>query len=184
MRWEATYNAVAPEKGDTFDLLGWVTLENMSGKDFENAAIKLMAGDVARAQPQVVAYSGGMYGVAGPALQQPQVTERAFDEYHLYTLARAATVLDREIKQVEFVRAAGVPAKRIYVYDGYRIDPQYASNEFALRTQANYGVGSNSKVSGMLEFKNSEAANLGMPLPKGKVKMYRRDSDARNEFIC
>ena len=52
MRWEADYNAVAPEKGDTFDIIGWVTLENMSGKDFENASVKLMAGDVARAQPE------------------------------------------------------------------------------------------------------------------------------------
>lgn len=182
MRWEATYNAVAPEKGDTFDLIGWVTLENMSGKDFENASIKLMAGDVARAQPVAMSYGSFSAGTGG-ALQPPQVTERSFDEYHLYTLSRSTTVLDREIKQVEFVRAASVPAKRIYVYDGFRIDPQYGFNESAFRTQANYGVASNPKVWVMLEFKNSEAAHLGMPLPKGKVKMYRRDVDGRNEFI-
>ena len=51
MRWEATYNAVAPEKGDVFDLIGWVTLENMSGRDFEEASVKLMAGDVSKIQP-------------------------------------------------------------------------------------------------------------------------------------
>ncbi|HYL77971.1 MAG TPA: DUF4139 domain-containing protein [Bryobacteraceae bacterium] len=183
MRWEATYNAVAPEKGDVFDLIGWVTLENMSGKDFENASIKLMAGDVARApnQSERLQVFTSM-GAAGGAMQQPQVTERAFDEYHLYTLARPATVLDREIKQVEFVRATSVPAKRVYVYDGFRIDPQFINNQFALRTE-NYGVSSNTKVWVMLEFKNSEAARLGMPLPKGKVKMYRRDVDGRNEFI-
>jgi hypothetical protein len=183
MRWEATYNAIAPEKGDTFDLLGWVTLENMSGKDFENASVKLMAGDVARAQTGGATMQMAVSAGYGGGAFQPQVTERTFDEYHLYTLARPATVLDREIKQVEFVRAASVPSKRIYVYDGYRMDPQYASNEYALRTQPNYGVVSNTKVWVMIEFKNSEAGHLGMPLPKGKVKMYRRDMDGRNEFI-
>ena len=180
MRWEATYNAVAPEKGDTFDLIGWVTLENMSGKDFENSSIKLMAGDVARAQPQRPTMAA-VGGYAGYASAQPPVTEHEFDEYHLYTLARPTTLLDREVKQVEFIRATGVPAKRIYVYDGLRLDPQYLNNQFALRNE-NYGVQSNNKVWVMLEFKNSDAAHLGMPLPKGKVKMYRRDADGRNEF--
>lgn len=185
MRWEANYNAVAPEKGDTFDIIGWVTLENMSGKDFENASVKLMAGDVARIQEGVV---GGRAGYAMDAMEQsgakPAVTERAFEEYHLYTLERATTVLDREIKQVEFVRASNVPAARIYVYDGFKLDPRYRGWDYSsIRTQAEYGTASNPKVWVMLEFKNSEASHLGMPLPKGKVKVYRRDVDARNEFI-
>jgi len=89
MRWEANYNAVAPEKGDTFDIIGWVTLENMSGKDFENANVKLMAGDVARVQPsggpREVATESLVMGIGAPAAP---VTERAFEEYHLYTLER------------------------------------------------------------------------------------------------
>jgi hypothetical protein len=185
MRWEANYNAVAPEKGDTFDIIGWVTLENMSGMDFENASVKLMAGDVARAQPEQsrsdeIMMLGAMSGrAAGPA-----VTERAFEEYHLYTLQRPTTVLDREIKQVEFVRAANVPAKRIYVYDGFKVDERYRGwNYDSIRREASYGTESNPKVWVMLEFKNSETAHLGMPLPKGKVKVYRRDVDGRNEFI-
>ena len=185
MRWEASYNAVAPEDGDTFDIVGWVTLENMSGKDFEEANVKLMAGDVARVQaPGVVgglssARSMEAYNAAGPA-----VTERAFEEYHLYTLQRPTTVLDREIKQVEFVRAANVPAERIYVYDGWKPDPRYRHWSYSdIRNRADYGVLSNSKVWVMLEFENSEDSNLGMPLPKGKVKVYRRDLDERNEFI-
>ncbi len=184
MRWEANYNAVAPEKGDTFDIIGWVTLENMSGKDFENANVKLMAGDVARIQPPGVAVAAGyardeMERAAGPA-----VTERAFEEYHLYTLERPTTVLDREIKQVEFVRASNVPAERIYVYDGFKVDPRYRGWDYSsIRTRAEYGTISNPKVWVMLEFENSEKSHLGMPLPKGKVKVYRRDVDGRNEFI-
>ena len=184
MRWEANYNAVAPESGDTFNIIGWVTLENVSGKDFENANVKLMAGDVARVQPDQLRLAAG-YSVSREAVPAgAPVTERSFDEYHLYTLQRPTTVLDREIKQVEFVRAANVPAERIYVYDGFKIDPRYRNwNYQNIRTQADYGTLSNAKVWVMLEFENSEQSNLGMPLPKGKVKVYRRDVDGRNEFI-
>ena len=184
MRWEANYNAVAPEKGDRFDIIGWVTLENMSGKDFENASVKLMAGDVAR----VVVEGEDLRASAGLAYKQeaggPAVTERAFEEYHLYTLERPTTVLDREIKQVEFVRAANVPAERIYVYDGFKADPRYRGwDYYNIRNRPEYGTVSNPKVWVMLEFENSEKSHLGMPLPRGKVKVYRRDVDARNEFI-
>jgi hypothetical protein len=185
MRWEANYNAIAPETGDSFDIIGWVTLENMSGKDFENANLKLMAGDVARVAPEMrdrIEFSSGPRdaGMAGG----PAVTERSFEEYHLYTLERPTTVLDREVKQVEFVRAAKVPAKRVYVYDGFQPDPRYQGwNYYNIRNQPDYGTVSNEKVWVMLEFENSQASNLGMPLPKGKVKLYRRDTDGRNEFI-
>ena len=186
MRWEANYNAVAPEKSDTFDIIGWVTLENMSGKDFENASVKLMAGDVARVQPPSggpadFMMSAGAVEVRGAT---PPVTERAFEEYHLYTLERPTSVLDREIKQVEFLRASNVPAERIYVYDGFKVDPRYRGwDYYNIRNQPEYGTLSNPKVWVMLEFKNSKKSHLGMPLPKGKVKVYRRDVDARNEFI-
>ena len=184
MRWEANYNAVAPEKGDAFDIVGWVTLENMSGKDFENARVKLMAGDVARALEaagnlRAFAEVADKVGARGPA-----VTERAFEEYHLYTLDRPTTVLDREVKQVEFVRAAGVPARRVYVYDGFQVDPQYRGwDAHSIRNRPEYGTVSNPKVWVMLEFQNSQKSHLGMPLPRGKVKVYRRDVDGRNEFV-
>ncbi len=184
MRWEASYNAVAPEKGDMFDIIGWVTLENMSGKDFESASVKLMAGDVARARPEgeVLDAFAGME--RSSQLKPAAVTERAFEEYHLYSLPRPTTVLDREIKQVEFVRASHVPARRIYVYDGFQLDQRYRGwDAHNIRTQPEYGTQSNPKVWVMLEFRNSEKSHLGMPLPKGKVKIYRQDADGRNEFI-
>jgi len=184
MRWEATYNAIAPEKGDTFDLIGWVTLENMSGKDFENASVKLMAGDVARARPEDE--RSLEYGAleSRSDVVPPAVTERAFEEYHLYTLPRPTTVLDREIKQVEFVRAARVPARRIYVYDGFQPDRSTRGwDSRTIRTRPEYGTQSNPKVWVMLEFRNAEGSNLGLALPKGTVKLYRRDVDNRNEFI-
>jgi hypothetical protein len=184
MLWKANYNAVAPEKGDTFDIIGWITLENMSGKDFENASVKLMAGDVARVEPETGNLRSYAQLAEDRAAGGPAVTERAFEEYHLYTLKRPTTVLDREVKQVEFVRAANVPAERIYVYDGFKADPRYRGWDYeTIRTRPEYGTISNPKVWVMLEFQNSEKSHLGMPLPRGKVKVYRRDVDGRNEFI-
>lgn len=184
MRWEATYNAVAPEKGDAFDIVGWVTLENMSGKDFEEASVKLMAGDVARAKPEGSVGAKPRLASEDRPAAPPGVTERAFEEYHLYTLPRPTTVLDREVKQVEFVRAANVPAKRLYVYDGFKWGQRHRGWDYhSIREQPEYGTQSNPKVWVMLEFQNSEKSRLGMPLPRGKVKVYRRDVDGRNEFI-
>jgi hypothetical protein len=162
MRWEANYNAVAPEKGDTFDIVGWVTLENMSGKDFDNANVKLMAGDVARATPGAENFAVSGMMARDEAGARPAVTERTFEEYHLYTLARPTTVLDREIKQVEFVRAANVPASRVYVYDGFKLDQRYRGWDYSsIRSQPEYGTISNPKVWVMLEFQNSEKGPFG-----------------------
>ena len=185
MNWEASYNVVSPTKGSELDLVGWVTLDNQSGKTFKDAHIKLMAGDVNKIQPNqgfalkaAVAYDavGGMAG-------GPQVTEKAFDEYHLYTLERPTTLHDRETKQVEFVRATGVKSKTVYVYDGLQADPNYRNWPMEnIRTQEAFGTQSNPKVWVMQEFKNSSENHLGMPLPKGRLRFYRRDDDGQLEF--
>jgi hypothetical protein len=115
----------------------------------------------------------------------PPVTEKAFDEYHLYTLQRATTLRDRETKQVEFLRASGVKSEKIFVYDGLRIDWNRwrGNNPDYLRRNEEFGVDSDTKVAVMREFKNSEANHLGMPLPKGRVRCYQQDSDKQLEFI-
>jgi hypothetical protein len=183
MSWQAAYNLVAPEKGDTLDLVGWVTIDNQTGKSFNQAKIKLMAGDVNKIQPQSRTVMGAMAGAAMDGLQ-PAVTEKAFDEYHLYTLQRATTLLDRETKQVEFVRADGIKSKPIYVYDGAKIDyNRYGGWGYEnIRNDRDYGTESNPKVWVMREFKNSESNHLGIPLPKGRLRFYRRDADGQMEF--
>src|SRR6202142_2834907 len=104
--WEADYNLVSPEKGDMGDLIGWGTTKNQSGKTFKDAKIKLMAGDVNKIQPVTSPMVwGGMRKMAMMDESAPAVSEKAFDEFHLYSLARPTTLLDRETKQVEFVRA-------------------------------------------------------------------------------
>ncbi|MGH9557531.1 MAG: DUF4139 domain-containing protein, partial [Terriglobales bacterium] len=184
MRWQADYNLVAPEKGDVVDLVGWVTIDNQSGKVFENARIKLMAGDVSKIQPQDAIAFNGRLEMAKSAAMAPVVTEKAFDEYHLYTLQRPTTLHDRETKQVEFVRATSVKSDRLYIYDGAWIDPnRYRGWGYEnIRMDQNYGTQSNPKVWVMQEFKNSEENKLGIPLPKGRLRFYRRDDDGQLEF--
>jgi hypothetical protein len=114
---------------------------------------------------------------------RPTVTEQAFDEYHLYTLAHPTTLHDRETKQVEFLRAEGVEAQRLYIYDGVRIDSRYRGyRPENIREDRNYGTESNPKVWVMKEFKNTEENNLGIPLPRGRVRFYRQHTDGQLEF--
>jgi len=187
MTWKADYNVVSPETGNALDLTGWVTMDNESGKAFENARIKLMAGDVSKVQnPQIYGSYGGALAAASRRFAiAPVVTEKTFDDYHLYSLANLTTLRDREIKQVEFTRAANVASTTLYVYDGVQIDAnQYNGwNYDNIRNQPQYGTQSNRKVFTMREFVNSVANGLGIPLPKGRMRFYRRDSDGQLEFI-
>jgi len=178
MSWEASYNLVSPENGNDLDLVGWVTMDNQSGREFNEAKIKLMAGDVNKIQPQgmsdVMAF--GMIRKAGLGVgAAPAVTEKSFDEYHLYTLERPTTLKDRETKQVEFIRAAGVKSEVIYVYDGLSLDWNRwgGCNNRGRQLSEEFGTESNTKVTVLREFKNSKENNLGIPLPKGRIRLYR-----------
>ncbi|MGC2477933.1 MAG: hypothetical protein WA485_26580 [Candidatus Sulfotelmatobacter sp.] len=186
MSWQADYNIVAPEKGDVVDIVGWITMDNRTGRTFENARIKLMAGDVNKIQPGVAMYKAARMEMAGSAggVLAPPVTEKAFDEYHLYTLEHVTTLRDRETKQVEFIHAAGVATKQLYIYDGVKIDPNRYNgwNWENIRNDHSYGTESNPKIWVMREFVNSDANHLGMPLPKGRVRFYRRNDDGQVEF--
>ncbi len=183
MSWSAAYNLISPEKGDTLDIVGWVTIDNHSGTAFENASLKLMAGDVNKVQaaggpPRAVAMkTGGM-----PFGDEAVVTEKAFDEFHLYQLPRATTLRNGETKQVEFLRATGVKAPTLYIYDGANIPWQYL-HDAEVRDDRYSNIQLNSKVWVMREFKNTEENDLGLPLPKGRARFYRQDdADGRPEF--
>jgi hypothetical protein len=182
MSWQAAYNLVAPETGDTLDVVGWVTVTNNSGKQFDNASMKLMAGNVSRVQPREFPENRAKVMMAAMDMAGgAPVTEKAFDEFHLYTVPRAVTLRDRETKQVEFMRATGVKAPVIYVYDGALNFGHFYGN---MIRDPGYGAQpGNKKVFVMREFKNSEENKLGLPLPKGRVRFYRRDNaDGRIEF--
>jgi len=180
--WSASYNLVSPEKGDQCDLVGWITMNNSSGKTFENAKIKLLAGDVNKIQPPNQPWGFArarkeMLGLDAMAAA-PAVSEKAFDEFHLYSIARPTTLHDRETKQVEFVHAEKMYAPTIYVYDsapGYRF--------YGLNYDRGYGQSDNKKIIVQREFKNAETNQLGIALPAGKLRFYRRDADGQLQFV-
>src|SRR5665213_1014185 len=176
--WSASYNLVSPEKGDLVDLVGWITMNNNSGKTFENAKIKLMAGDVNKIQPPRVYARAMLAAPMAAGMAEPAVSEKAFDEFHLYSIARLTTLHDRETKQVEFVHAEKMFAPTIYVYDGA------AGYQFyGLNYDQNYGQSGNKKILVQREFKNAETNQLGIALPAGKLRFYRRDDDGQLQFV-
>ena len=187
LTWKADYNVVSAEADDRVDLIGWVTMENNSGKSFSEAQIALMAGDVSKRPPQrpnlrLMASAGAALGTGN----QPVVTEKPFDDYHLYRLENKATLLDSETKQVEFVRADGIATKRIYLYDGADLI-RYANQGLFMgyeqvRNNPEYGTEMNTKVWVMREFVNNAANRLGIPLPKGRLRFYRQDTGGQLEF--
>ena len=185
MSWKADYNLVAPDKGDIVDVVGWITMDNQTGKTFENARIKLMAGDVNKLQPEMAGQNIARLEMAAKAMDmRPNVTEKAFDEFHLYTLERPSTLRDRETKQVEFIHADHVTARQIFIYDGANIDMnRYNGWGWEnIRNDHSYGTESNPKIWVMREFVNSQANHLGIPLPKGRLRFYRRNDDGQIEF--
>ena len=187
--WNATYNVVAAAGGaagsgeEPVDIVGWVTISNYSGTDFTDARVKLMAGNVAiQSAPAVMNRA-----VAGAFMQEakaaPSVTQKSFDDFHLYDLNRQVTLKDRETKQIEFLRATGVPVTRKYVYDGAENLPYGYSGYSGLYLDSGMGVVSTKQVHIEQEFVNSKQNHLGMPLPAGIMRFYRSDTDGQMEFV-
>lgn len=182
MSWSADYNVVGNEKDNRVDFLGWVTMDNQTGRPFENARVQLMAGDVARQPRFAMDFVQAVDLSFRPAA--PPVQSRTFDDYHLYTLDNRVTLRDRELKQVEFFRAAGVASTQLYIYDGVQIDQQYADYSYVnIRHDPSYGTRSNPKVWIMRELENTRDNKLGIPLPAGKVRFYKQDTDGRLQFV-
>lgn len=184
MSWKADYNLVLPEKGDVVTLNGWVSIENNTGKTFEDAKIKLIAGDVNKVADTSAARAQFAYDVMESrslARAAPEVEAKKFDEFHMYALPLASTLRDRETKQIEFVRADQVKTKKLYVYNGSSLGDnwRYRNN---VNNNQNYGVNSNPDIEIYREFVNSKGNGLGVALPAGKTRFYRMDSDGQLEF--
>lgn len=161
MSWNADYVAVIDESNRA-ELSAWVTLNNMSGASYEDAKLKLIAGEVHRAQPPMPKYNDFMRAEAMAMDGGRQFSEKSFFEYHLYTLERPTDLLDNQTKQVSLFPNADVQTKRIYEFDNNR---------------------NSGKVSVSLEFLNSTENDLGIPLPAGRVRVFQRDTDGSQEFI-
>lgn len=184
--WWADYNLLFHEGRDansgTVDVGAWVSILNQSGGSYDDATLKLIAGDVNRA-PQG---GGGQSPFQGREMMRSAVAdagfeEKAFFEYHLYTLGRPVTIPDRSTKQIElFDVARGVPAEKILLYDGTADFRGYTGRV----DNQSVGVQSNAKVAVYLKFENKDADGLGIPLPSGRVRVSQTDdADGSQEFI-
>jgi hypothetical protein len=161
LSWKADYSAILNADENALDISGWVTIDNKSGATYKDATIKLIAGDVRRVEEprpvvRMMEYKAGL--AAGSAFE-----EKPFMEYHIYTLGRTSTINNNQTKQIEFITPAlNVPAKKIYLYERDK--------------KAN-------KVQVKFEFENKKDSGLGIALPKGKIRVFKKDIDDMLEFV-
>jgi len=171
INWKADYVAVL-NKLDTFtDLTGWVTIDNRSGATYKNALLKLVAGDIHRVEPEIADYARAK--LAAKEAASPQFKEESFFEYHLYTLDRSTTIKDNQTKQMTLLDANQVPIKKLFIFSGH---PRYYYYRHDQRS-------AKQKVGVFLELENTKKNNLGMPLPKGTIRVYKEDRDGSLQFV-
>ncbi len=173
INWRSDYVLTLNDKDDMADLSGWVTIDNKSGAAYQNAKLKLVAGDVNRVRDEYE-YRDKMLRVAEAAAKAaPQFKEEEFFEYHIYTLQRPSTIKDNQTKQISLITAGDIPVKKELVYYGAKY--YYYSQ---------YGEAvSNQKVGVFVEIENKKEHNLGIPLPKGIVRVYKHDSEGSLQFV-
>ena len=173
LSWKADYVAELNDKENQLHLSGWVTLNNTSGTTYKNAKLQLVAGDVNRVQQSPRAMAMQMRKNDMMAEAAAPMAEESLLEYHLYSLDRPTTISDNQTKQVALLSASNVPVKKDLVLTG--ADYYY---------QGQYGeIGTKLKVGVFVEFENKESSKLGMPLPKGILRVYKKDSKGNAQFV-
>ena len=174
LAWKADYVVELNAADDKLDISGWVTLTNTSGATYRNAKLQLVAGDVNQVAPAMEGRVRTM--AAAPAMlakTKGDMAEESLFEYHLYTLTRPTTIAENQTKQVSLLSASGVSARKELLLKGS--DYYY---------QSSYGeLGQKIKVGVFVEFDNKESAQLGMPLPKGIIRVYKKDKAGNAQFI-
>lgn len=172
LNWSADYVLVVNEQDTQAALQGWVTLVNQSGASYRNAQLQLVAGDVNRV-PDARAYKSSAQGSVRVSGGGAGFAEQALFEYHMYTLGRPTTVLQNEQKQVSLLEADGVKVDKKLIFYG---------QQYWYRGQHG-DVQSNQKVGVYLDFQNDEKNKLGVPLPKGTLRVYKADKSGARQFV-
>jgi hypothetical protein len=185
LTWNCNYVALLNSKDTEIDLTGWVTVTNNSGTFFRNAGLKLVAGDVNLVKEEPSRYAGMMKSrvAMDEVAAAPQFQQKELFEYKLYSLQRKTDLGNNETKQIELTSAKNVLSKKVFIYDGLSDQWRYWYNNYSYRSQGSFGQESNKKVGVYVTLKNEEKAGLGIALPKGKVRVYKRDDDGKEQFI-
>ena len=167
--WSADYVAVADPETTRLDLTGWVTLENRSGASYQNALLKLVAGDVQRVTK---AFEATLVTARAEAARAPSFEEQPFFEYHLYTLDRRTDIRENQTKQLRLLEARSVPVRKRLLLTGQ-------SYQFRSRLGS---MAQSQPVSVTVEMRNAKESGLGIPLPAGVIRMYQQDRDGAQQF--
>jgi hypothetical protein len=170
LNWKSDYVLVLNEQDRRAGLSGWVTIDNKSGAAYRNARLKLVAGDIHRVQEDLLRPKKAM--LAAPA-SSPQLKEESFFEYHIYTLERKTTLKENQTKQISLLNVQEIPVTKEFIYRGF---PYYYRNKQG-------EVISNQKIDVFVQMVNSQENHLGMPLPKGTVRAYKRDADGGLQLV-
>ena len=173
LNWKSDYVAELSPKEDAIDLFGWVTLTNTSGATYQNAKLQLVAGDVNRAQDNVHPAVSMMMRKNAMADATTPMVQESLVEYQLYTLDHPTTLAENQTKQVALLSASHIPVRKELVLRGaeYYYQGQYGE------------LGNKIKVGVFVEFDNKEAAHLGMSLPKGIIRVYKKDNAGKAQFV-
>ena len=174
LSWKADYVAELDESDQFVDLTGWVTLSNQSGATYKNAKLQLVAGDVNRVENEYKQVKEKFEMLVDESMADASVmVEEALFEYHLYTLQRPTTIAENQTKQVSLLSATKIPVNKEFLLKG--------QNYYY---QSSYGsIGQKLKVGVFVEFNNDKVSNLGMPLPKGVVRVYKNDNTGNAQFV-
>ncbi len=178
LTWYARYSLIMDRKDSNADLSGWVSVKNNSGKTYRNAKLKFVAGDICRISDPDEWGDDDNWGDDDDD-DGDDMHEKAFFEYHMYTLQRPSTLADNEIKQLEmFTPARGIKVAKRYLYNPLG-EIRVVLGE--LENRRTYGLANVSKkVNVFIEFTNSKKNKLGIPLPAGIVRVYKEDPDDKS----
>lgn len=173
MNWRADYVLLVNNEDTKADLQGWVTLTNSSGATFQDARLQLVAGDVNRvSDDRTYALAGAM--ARKSAADESQFKEQGFFEYHMYTMQRPTTIANNETKQVSLLEAMGFDVRKEFVINGQR---------YYYTGYNSPGTPIKEKVGVFIQFRNSQLNKLGMPLPAGTIRLYKKDDKGNQQFI-
>jgi len=162
MSWNADYIVKTNADDSKADLQGWVSIDNEAGTTYEDARLKLVAGEVHRvAVPQPIYYDYEVAEEAAYGGAKDSFVEESLFEYHLYTLERTTTLKNNQVKQISLLSADSVPVEKELIFD----------------------VSKSENVQAVLNLENSKEKGLGMPLPAGVVRVYKSDSDGQLQFL-
>ncbi|MFW5426798.1 MAG: DUF4139 domain-containing protein [Methylophagaceae bacterium] len=173
LSWKADYVAELSSDDSHLDLTGWVTLNNQSGTQYNNAKLQLVAGDVNQVRPQFLGRGAPVAMMEMKSMADDGMAEESLFEYHLYTLGRTTDLKDKQTKQVALLSATSVPVTKQFLLQG---------NNYYYNSSRGQ-IGQKMKVGVFVEFKNAEKAQLGMPIPKGIVRVYKNDSKGNAQFV-